>query len=160
MRRRPQTLAFLAADFAALGDREPRARRVDALAGHQALTEADVLAALPALPGTAGDEIAASMLEHCPSRAGPARAAGVGSDSGQSRQIRRGPPVLERAAAEGASAPLLIELARTAIRLKDYEGALGYLAHARSLDPGTPPRTSCSPWSASSRTSAAKPTSR
>ena len=28
-----------------------------------------------------------------------------------------------------------MELARTAITLKDYQGALGYLAHARSLDP-------------------------
>ena len=45
--------------------------------------------------------------------------------------------MLERAvAAGGASAPLLMELARTAVKLKDYKGALGYLAHARSLEPG------------------------
>ena len=47
--------------------------------------------------------------------------------------------MLERAvAAGGASAPLLVELARTAIALKDYQGALGYLAHARSLDAANP----------------------
>ena len=44
--------------------------------------------------------------------------------------------MLEKAvAAEGASAPLLMELAGAAIKQKDYEGALGYLAHARSLEP-------------------------
>ena len=38
-------------------------------------------------------------------------------------------------AAEGASAPLLMDLAGTAVKQKDYQGALGYLAHARSLEP-------------------------
>jgi tetratricopeptide (TPR) repeat protein len=140
MRRRPQTLAFLAADFAALGDRAAARRAVDALAGHQALTEADVLAALPALPGTAGDEIAASMLEAL-DRRGLASArslralAAIQVRAGRFGEARQ---LLERAAtADGASAPLLIELAKTAIRLKDYEGALGYLAHARSLDAGS-----------------------
>ena len=47
--------------------------------------------------------------------------------------------LLERAVTVGgASAPLLVELARTAITLKDFQGALGYLAHARSLDPANP----------------------
>jgi tetratricopeptide (TPR) repeat protein len=139
MRRRPQTLAFLAADLAALGDSAAR-RAVDALAAHPALSEADVLAALPALPGTAGDELAASMLEAL-DRRGLASArsrralAAIQVRAGRFGEARQ---VLERvAAAEGASAPLLIELAKTAIRSKDYEGALGYLAHARSLDPGS-----------------------
>ncbi len=140
MRRRPQTLAFLAADLAALGDGAAARRAVDGLAGHPALTEGDVLAALPALPGTAGDEIAASMLDAL-DRRGLASTRSLralaaiqlrGGRFGEARQV------LERvAAAEGTSAPLLIELARTAIRVKDYEGALGYLAHARSLDPGS-----------------------
>ena len=139
MRRRPQTLAFLAADFAALGDSAAARRAVDALAADPALTEADVLAALPALSGTAGDETAASMLEAL-DRRGLASArslrglAAIQVRAGKYGEARR---VLERvAAAEGPSAPLLTELARTAIRLKDYEGALGYLAHARSLDAG------------------------
>jgi tetratricopeptide (TPR) repeat protein len=138
MRRSPQTLAFLAADFAALGDGAAARQTVDALALHQELTEADVLAALPALPGTAGDEIAASMLAAL-HRRGLASArslralAAIQVKAGRFGEARQ---VLERiAAADGPSAPLLIELARTAIRLKDYEGALGYLAHARSLNP-------------------------
>ena len=140
MRRRPQTLAILAADLAALGDSAGARRAVDALATHEALTEADVLAALPALSGTPGDDIAASMLEAL-DRRGLASTrslralAAVHVSAGRSREARQ---MLERvAAAEGPSAPLLIQLARTAIRLKDYEGALGYLAHARSLAPGS-----------------------
>jgi tetratricopeptide (TPR) repeat protein len=140
MRRRPQTLAILAADFAALGDSAAARRAVDALAVHQALAEADVLAVLPALPEAAGEEIAASLLEAL-DRRGLASArslralAAIQVRAGRFGEARQ---LLERAAAaEGASAPLLIELARTAIRLKDYEGALGYLAHARSLDPGS-----------------------
>jgi tetratricopeptide (TPR) repeat protein len=140
MRRSPQALAFLAADFAALGESAGARQAVDALAVHQALTEADVLAALPALSGTAGDEIAASMLERL-DRRGLASArslralAAIQVRAGRFGQARQ---VLERvAAAEGPSAPLLIDLARTAIRSKDYQGALGYLAHARSLDPGS-----------------------
>jgi tetratricopeptide (TPR) repeat protein len=140
MKGSPQTLAVLAADFAALGDGAAARRAVEALAVHPALTEADVLAALPALPGTEGDEIATSMLEAL-ARRGLAAArslralAAIQVRAGRYGEARQ---ALERvAAAEGASAPLLIELARTAIRLKDYEGALGYLAHARSLDPGS-----------------------
>ena len=43
--------------------------------------------------------------------------------------------VLERAAASGVSVPLLLDLARAAFKAGDGEGALGYLAHARSLEP-------------------------
>ena len=124
----------------ALGDSAAARRTVDALAVHPALTEADVLAVLPALPEAAGGEIAASLLEAL-DRRGLASTrwlralASIQVTAGSFGEARH---VLERvAAAEGASAPLLIELARTAIRLKDYEGALGYLAHARSLDPGS-----------------------
>ena len=44
-------------------------------------------------------------------------------------------PTLERAAAAGPTVPLLTDLARVAYRLRDAKGALGYLAHARSLEP-------------------------
>jgi tetratricopeptide (TPR) repeat protein len=43
--------------------------------------------------------------------------------------------ILERVAASGVSVPLLMELARVAFKAGDSEGALGYLAHARSLEP-------------------------
>src|SRR5262249_3882805 len=36
---------------------------------------------------------------------------------------------------ETLSVPLLLELARVAHKQRDYQGALGYLAHARDLEP-------------------------
>ena len=55
-------------------------------------------------------------------RAGPVRRGTRGRSNARPRPPR-------------PSASLLIELARTAVKLKDYKGALGYLAHARSLEP-------------------------
>jgi tetratricopeptide (TPR) repeat protein len=138
MKRSPQTLAFLTVDFAALGESAAARHMVDALAVHPALTEADVLAALAALPETGGDEVGASMLEVLDHRglASTRSLRALAAARIRAGEFRKARQALERvAAADGASAPLLIELARTAIRLKEYEGALGYLAHARSLDP-------------------------
>jgi tetratricopeptide (TPR) repeat protein len=42
---------------------------------------------------------------------------------------------LERVAAAGATVPVLLDLARAAGQGGDHKGALGYLAHARSLEP-------------------------
>src|SRR5207247_1224647 len=51
-------------------------------------------------------------------------------------QLARARDTLERAASEGAPAvDTLSELARIAYQQQDREGALGYLAHARDLDP-------------------------
>jgi tetratricopeptide (TPR) repeat protein len=139
IRESPQVLAVLAADLGAAGDAAAARRAVDALASHAALTEADVLAVLPALPAKSGDIVAAQMLEALDHR-GLATAAAlqplaaIHVRAGRFVEARQ---LLERAVAGGgASAPLLVELARTAIKLKDYTGALGYLAHARSLEPG------------------------
>ena len=63
VRRRPQALAVLAADLAAHGRHGRRARAVDTLAAHPALTEADVLAVLPALPGGSATPSRVLMLD-------------------------------------------------------------------------------------------------
>lgn len=137
--QRPQTLALLAADLTGLND--PAAARgvVDALAAHPALTEADVVAALPAVPVGAGDGVAALMLEALDRRAlaTPRALQALAAIHVRAGRFAEARGVLERAvSAGGPSAPVLVELARTAIKLKDYDGALGYLAHARSLEPG------------------------
>jgi tetratricopeptide (TPR) repeat protein len=138
IRQRPQALAVLAADLGASGDTAGARHVVDLLAAHPALAEADVLSILPALPAGPGDEVAALMLEALDQRGlASARAlqalAAVHLRAARYTQAR---DLLERAAAGGgASAALLVDLARTAIKLKDYEGALGYLVHARSLEP-------------------------
>jgi tetratricopeptide (TPR) repeat protein len=138
VRQRPQALAVLAADLDGAGDTAAARAAADALAVHPALTEADVLAVLPAMPVGTGDAMAARMLDALDRRAlASPRALQVlaaihvrGARFADARQL------LERAAAAGgASAALLMELAQTAIKLKDFKGALGYLAHARSLEP-------------------------
>lgn len=138
VRQRPQALAVLAADLTGLGD--PAAARgvVSALAAHAALTEADVLAVLPALPIGPGDAVAALMLDALDRRglASPRALQALAAIHVRGGRFAEARQALERAAAAGgASTPLLLELARAAVKLKDYKGALGYLAHARSLEP-------------------------
>ena len=139
--RRPRTQAVLAADLAGLGDTAGAQGVIKSLAGDPALTEADVLSVLPMLPTGSGDRVAALMLETLSQRR-LMTARGLRALS--AIYVRGGRPadareLLERAVKiGGASAPLLVELARTAITLKDFQGALGYLAHARSLDPASP----------------------
>ncbi len=139
IRQRPQALAVLAADLAGLGDTAAARDVVDALAAHPALTEADVLAVLPAIPRGSGDSVAALMLDALDRRALASSRAfeALAKIHNRATRFAEARQVLERAvAAGGATAPLLMELARTAVKLKDYHGALGYLAHARSLEPG------------------------
>lgn len=138
VRQRPQALAVLAADLAGLGDTATARVVVDALAAHPALTEADVLAVLPAVPIGPGDGVAVLMLDALDRRAlaSPRALQALATIHVRAARFAEARQALERAvAAGGASAPLLMELARTAVKLKDYEGALGYLAHARSLEP-------------------------
>jgi tetratricopeptide (TPR) repeat protein len=138
IRKRPQALAVLAADLGGLGEVPSARSALDALLAHSALTEADVLAVLPALPTGEGDQVALLMLQGLDRRSllssrGLQTLATLHVRAARYAEARE---VLERAvAAEGPRAPLLIELARTAIKLRDYTGALGYLAHARTLEP-------------------------
>ena len=141
VRQRPQALAVLAADLAGAGDTTTARKIVDGLAAHPALTEADVLAVLPAMPIGPGDGVAAFMLESLDRRtlASPRALQTLAAIDVRAGRFTEARQLLERTvAAEGPSAPLLIELARTAVKLKDNKGALGYLAHARSLEPANP----------------------
>jgi tetratricopeptide (TPR) repeat protein len=60
---------------------------------------------------------------------------GLGRLHARHRRFAESRAVLERAAAAGVTVPLLMDLARAAFQSGDREGALGYLAHARSLEP-------------------------
>jgi tetratricopeptide (TPR) repeat protein len=138
IRQRPQALAVLAADLCGLGDTAGARRTVDALVAHPDLTEADVLAVLPAIPIGTGDAVAALMLGALDRRAltSPRALQALAAIHVRADRFVEARQLLERAvAAGGPSAPLLMELARTAVKVKDYDGALGYLAHARSLEP-------------------------
>jgi tetratricopeptide (TPR) repeat protein len=137
-RERPQVLALLAADLAASGDSNAARKAVASLAADSRLTEADVLAALRILPAGSGDDVALLMLEAL-DRRGLASAVALQSLAALHARANRfadARVLLDRAVTMGGpSAAILVDLARAAIKLKDYKGALGYLAHARSLDP-------------------------
>ena len=137
-RERTQVLAIRAVALAELGDTAGARAAADALAAHPALSEADVLAALPALRGETSDGVAAAMLGALDRRAlaSPRSLRALAMVHVRAGRLPAARDVLERTIrAEGASASLLIDLGRVAARQKDYRGALGYLAHARSLEP-------------------------
>jgi tetratricopeptide (TPR) repeat protein len=63
------------------------------------------------------------------------RILGLAQEGEGKLELARG--TLERAfARSNASIPILVDLTRIAKTSKDYQGALGYLAHARELQPG------------------------
>ena len=136
--QRPRALAVAVVCHAAL--RTGRERELaKALGGADGLQERDVLEVLPALAAGKRDDLTAHLLESLRSRglegpAGLSELASLYERAGRYAEARR---MLERAAqAVGSATPaLLVALARNAYHLKDYEGALGYLAHARGLEP-------------------------
>jgi len=136
VRGRPQALAVLVADLAGQG--APAAATTAAtLERHPELTAADVLAVLPAFDHVKDDGVSQQLLEALDRRGMGTpdvlqALARVHSRHGRFAESRA---VLERAAASGVSVPLLMELARVAFKASDPEGALGYLAHARALEP-------------------------
>lgn len=135
---RPQALAVRCADFAGLGDRERADSAAGRLLSSSELAEADVLLTLPAVEAHRRDDLAVRLLEGLAGRQLASwdalhQLALLHERRGQLKEAR---DTLEKmAAGEPSSVSTLLELARVANRQHDYTGALGYLAHARDLDP-------------------------
>jgi len=135
---RPQAVAVRCADFAGLGDRgqaDPEAAR---LLSSRELTEADILPILPRLEAHGRNDLAVRLLEGLVERqlASPDALHHLAAHYQQRGQLDRARVTLEKlAATRPGSVPLLLELARVADNQHDYKGALGYLAHARDLEP-------------------------
>ncbi len=138
-RSRPQVLALLAIDFAALAEPRRASETTTALLAHPDLTEEDVLAAGPALERANNAALEEQLLAGLDAR-GLASAASLrrlGAVEMRLGRLEAARAALERAAAASPapSVPLLLDLARVAYKQKDYDGVLGYLAHARELEP-------------------------
>ena len=137
-RVRAQVLSVRLADEVGAGRQDEAGRSMEALIERPDLAEADVLAILPTLFAHGGEERAVRLLERVRAR-GLASAAGLqrlaeGYEAGGRFDAAR--DVLEAVAAlRPAGVPLLMDLARVAQKAGDRQGALGYLAHARELDP-------------------------
>ena len=134
---RAQVLAIRCADESGLNHPALATEFAERLLKSSDLSQADVLAALPQVQ--AHDEaLAAKLLEglverQLADRDGLWRLAGLYQLQGKLPQARE---TLERAEQTGApSVEILSELARVAYQQHDRDGALGYLAHARDLDP-------------------------
>jgi tetratricopeptide (TPR) repeat protein len=138
-RSRPQVLVLLATDLQGLGDRRQASEASDALLQHPDLTEEDVVAAVPALERLNDDEFGERLLEGLDARhaASAESLRRLGAMQMRLGRLDRARDTLERAvgSTDSPSAPLLLDVARVAYRQKDFERALGYLAHARDLEP-------------------------
>ena len=134
----PQVMAVLITDFAGVGNGSAASATLAKMTASPILNASDVLAVAPAFERIADDAVLQQMLEALDRR-------GLGSGAvlqalaalhSRHQRFRDARAVLERAVAiDGANVALLLELARAADKLDDHEGALGYLAHARDLDP-------------------------
>ncbi len=138
-RERPQALVTLAVDLAGLGDRTGVESVTARVIAHPDMAEEDVLALLPALE-RAGDATLTEALfagldaRRLASAASLRHLALAQSEQGRLDAARE---TLERAmrVSTAPTVPLLLDLARVAYKQKDFRGVLGYLAHARDLDP-------------------------
>jgi len=136
---RPAALAVRCADHAGRGERAEADRTAERLLGRSDLAEADVQPILPTLAARGREDLALRLLEAL-------RARGLASGDGLQRlgllyegekRLDQARQVLEEAArARPSAVEVLLDLARVAHKERDYRGALGYLAHARDLQPG------------------------
>ena len=135
---RPQVLALAAVVRAASGQKAAFEAAVAALQSHPDLVVADVLAVSPALAHVKDDGVEQALLAVLDVR----RIATVdmrrrlGAILAAHERYDDARAVLERAADPTATVPVLIDLARVTDKTGDHTAALGYLAHARALEPG------------------------
>lgn len=102
------------------------------------LAEADVLTALPAAEKLTDPALSALMLEELARRklASPESMHRLGLVYERQKKFAEARAALDQATAgQPNSVTLLTELARVAYQQRDFTGALGYLAHARDLEP-------------------------
>lgn len=133
-----QAMAVGCAAFAGLGN----VARTDDLAArllaHPDFSEADVFTALPTLEASRRDDLAMRLLAALADRqlASAEALRRWGLIYERQGRLAEARTVLEKSAtAARPRVALLVDLARVARAQKDYQGALGYLAHARDLEP-------------------------
>ncbi len=134
----PGALATLCVDQAGTGRRELARKTAAALVAHTEVAEADVTSILPALERAKAPEIAQMLLEGLAARglASPAALAPLArlyESRGALADARKTFEAL--AQRTGVTVPGLLDLARVSFKQRDFEGTLGYLAHARDLEP-------------------------
>lgn len=135
---RSQALALRCGDYAGLKSSPQALNVAERLLKRPELAEADILQLLPSLLARHQEDIAVKLLKglqqrHLASAETLHQLAALYEQKGQYQQARA--TLEQEILLKPITAPLLIDLARNADKQKDYEGALGYLAHARDLAP-------------------------
>jgi tetratricopeptide (TPR) repeat protein len=136
---RPAALAVRLADNAGMGERGEADATAEKLLTQGGFDELDVRPTLPVLLAHGREDLAVRLLEELRRRGRTApedlRRLGL-------LREKAGEPVEARVRLEEAaqarpdSVPILLDLARVAHKAGDVQGALGYLGHARALEPG------------------------
>lgn len=134
-----QTLSIRCADYAGLSNRKGTDDAAARLMNAPDFSEPDAQQALLGLIPGKRDDLIVGLLENLQGRQqlGPALLESLGLAYGHLNRLVEARAALERSFVNGRpSVALLLELARIARLQKDYQSALGYLAHARDLEPG------------------------
>jgi tetratricopeptide (TPR) repeat protein len=136
---RPGALAVRLADQAGKGQRAEADAAAAKLLATGGFDELDVRPILPVLAGHGRADLAVALLEDLRrrGRASSEDLQGLALLYEEDGRLPEARVRLEEAARDRPdSVPLLLDLARVAQKAGDREGALGYLAHARALEPG------------------------
>jgi tetratricopeptide (TPR) repeat protein len=137
-RARAQALALECSNLIGLGERGRAGEVAARLLAHPELSEPDVILLSNVHDPAGRDELIARLFENLAARgqASPDALHLLGLTYERLGRLDRAREALQKAAASNRPlAPLLVDLARVARAQKDLEGALGYLAHARDVEP-------------------------
>jgi len=135
---RAQALALRLANLAGLGQNTGADEAAGRLLACQDLTEGDVTPVLPRLGTSHREDLIVRLLEGLANRnlASSSSLRQLGLVYKQQKQWDQARSTLEKAAQSGGNlVPVLLDLAFVAREQGDRKGALGYLAHARDLEP-------------------------
>src|SRR3989440_12220932 len=134
-----QAIALLCADYAGLDNRKEADDAAARLILHPEFSELDAQQMLLRLETGKRYDLITSLLESLQNRQtlSPGTSHTLGLAYERTNRLVEARSALEKSAAAGnLSVASLLDLARVAYRQQDYRGSLGYLAHARDLDPG------------------------
>ncbi|MEX2301423.1 MAG: tetratricopeptide repeat protein [Bryobacterales bacterium] len=138
--QRSQALSVRCANLAALGKAKEAEQAARDLLGAGDLSELDVTSILAVLEGAGQTSVSIVLLEGLAARriASHESIRQLGLAYERENKLQPARENLEKAAPgfKENLTPLLRELARVSYKQEDYKGALGYLAHARDLEPG------------------------
>lgn len=137
IRSQPQALTLTATVLEGVGDAAGASDATARWMASASRSAPDVLALAPAFSHLPDHTLEQRLLEALDERqqATPDALQQLGRVYMATGRYKDARAVLERAARPAPGVPVLIDLARAADKAGDHEGALGYLAHARDLDP-------------------------